>query len=77
MLSKHIAISTKSLDNQCLTVYIFGINVKIGIYILYYGFKELFLQVRIFLIYIDYENSFDRLRKNGTHDRGNSPSAWS
>ena len=34
MLSKHIAIITKSLDNQCLTVYIFGINVKIGIYIL-------------------------------------------
>ena len=34
MCSKHIAVSAKSLDNQCLTVYIFGINVKIGIYIL-------------------------------------------
>lgn len=34
MRGKYIAVSTKSLDNQCLTVYIFGINVKIGIYIL-------------------------------------------
>ena len=34
MCCKHIAVITKSLDNQCLTVHIFGINVKIGIYIL-------------------------------------------
>lgn len=34
MYCNHIVVITKSLDNQCLTVYIFGINVKIGIYIL-------------------------------------------